>query len=914
MQQTSKLQTSGEMGLLSLTTILSEISTQSVIGNNFLDSIEKKFDDVLNYSKSIVSVLNDNLSITSNTVKNKSQEILQTISNNLSAVLDAILNKKPEKINPGSPLKPDKNLPKENKNEVNTSGLDIKGLTDLFKILKESLGQKLFKLMDRFNTALDKMVSLDSKKIGKFNGAIIKFNEILLNLQKNLKPVTLSLIGFAVAFGILSLVVLSPMLPVALLMLTGFLYVLQKTAGNKDMPNNMIQFAAGIGILTLGLIAMSFVDWTSIMKMVVFAGTLSLIFSIGGKRSELPNNMIQFATGLGILTLAMVAMSFVEWSSVFKMLLFAGTLGFIFSLGKGANELPNQMMKFAMGLGILTLALVAMDYIEWSSISKLLLFIGGLGLELFLINKFAGGSGPMKGLPGFAFGIGLLVLAMYAMKDLPWQAMTSTLLFIGGLGLVLKLFSPKSGLTMIMIGAGILAISGAFWIYKQSGFQVSDALSLAGSMGIVSAVVIGLGIPAISALVFTGSLALAAISASMLLSALALAGVSALNIDFGKILEYMGAVAMITAGFALLAIPAIPGALGATLFIPIALSALLGAGTIALLSVLPINKETIFNFMYGVGIMTLGFAAIAIPAIPGALGAGLFIPIALSALMGAGALALISKIEINQKNIDNFAFGIKALVGAYNDLGIIALGKTALKSAALLPIIAVSALAAGLFARIQNIDYIKGSVGLSVMISTLTTSFEKMSNWKSPVTGLSNLNSLASSLKTLNDLGFKSLTDTMNMFINGLSDDSKWNKINKNLETMRDTVKEIVSNINMINLTKSFALERNLKLLTQQLTNENLKIIIKELKELIGLLNESQLITSNQIQQPQSQPNNQPAFTSFNPILPENKSKETQTINTEDIEMILNQILNKLGGNLNVVLIDGNANKFSLMK
>lgn len=915
MQQTSKINptpgaTALDVGFASLTQILSEISLQTIEGNKFLLAIDKKFDNVLEISQSVVSLLNTELIENSTKIKNKTHELLSGIHQTISEILHELNNKKPVKNIP------EKNKPSNDNEPSNrniSTGSDITSITELFNVLKASLNNKLFKLMDRFNTALDKMITLDDKKIKKFNENIEKFDSIIDKLEKHLKPVSLSLIGFALSFGILSLIVMSPMLPIALGILSGFLYLMQKTAGKKDMPKNMIEFAAGIGILTLAMIALSYVNWVSIMKMIVFAGALGLIFSLGGKRSNLPKDMIQFAAGLGILTLALFAMQEVDWGSVLKMILFAGTLGLIFSIGGSKNELPVNLMKFAFGLGILTLALYAMQYIQWESIGKLLLFIAGLGIELVLINKF--GGGPMKGLPGFAFGLGLLVLAMYAMQELPISIMFTTLAFIAGLGLVLKLFNAQSGVSMLLISAGILGIAGAFWIYKQSGFEIKDALTLAGSLAIISAVIIGLG--ALSGIVLTGALALAAISASMLLSALSLAAVSALNIDFGKLLEFMGAVGLITLGFALLAIPAIPGAIGAVLFIPIAVSALLGAGTLALISILPINTDTVSNFMSAVRAITFGFAAIAIPAIPGAIGAALFLPIGVASLLAAGSLALISAITIDPKKIDSFALGIQGLVNAYNDVGLIKLAKVALKSAALLPIIAVSTMAALLFKTIETIDYIKASVGLTIMIQTLTTTFDKLSTWKTNVTdsALKSIAMLGASLKVLNDIGFEKLSNTMNMFINGLADDVKWAKINANLETMRDTVKDIVTNMNMINLSKSLALERNLKLLTQQLTNQNLKIVIDELKQLIGLLNESQLITTQQYQNSNNQNNNQnsntPAFTSFNPILPESNSKEKSTlVNMEDLENILNQILAKLGGNLNVVLVEGSINRF----
>lgn len=76
--------------------------------------------------------------------------------------------------------------------------------------------------------------------------------------------------------------------------------------------------------------------------------------------------------------------------------------------------------------------------------------------------------------------------------------------------------------------------------------------------------------------------------------------------------------------------------------------------------------------------------------------------------------------------------------------------------------------------------------------------------------------------------------------INSLSDSSAFNRITKNLQNTNKNVKEIVTNINKINISKAAALERNLKLLTQAKSQDALRIAIEELKEMIGLLKEAQ--------------------------------------------------------------------------
>ena len=680
-------------------------------------------------------------------------------------------------------------------------------------------------------------------------------------------------------------------------MLGKFLKIITSALENKNLTKDIKDFSIGIGILTLAMFAMAFVPFSGMFKMLGFIYMLgfALRSHLGG---SLATGMMEFGAGIGIMTLAMLAMTFVPIGTMFEMLLFIGGLGLVLRTFSGVTGTP-PLFKFALGMGMMVLALLAFSEVPIIAMEKMLGFILVLGLEMALINKI-GGGGAMRGLPGFAFGLGLMVLAMFAMNELPLEAMYKTILFIGALGLVLKLFNPGSGLNMLMIGGGIIAISAGLWIFKQTGFTINDGLLLGGTIVGLSAILALIGIPAVAGLIVVGSLALIGVGIAIALFSLSLGLISALNIKIKNILSFVGAVSLIslsfalitpviisgllgatlfipiavsallggitlglisaltfkpmtiidfmlsvgllTLGFALITPLVITGALGALLFIPITVSALIGGLTLAYISTLEFKTSTIIDFMLSVGLLTIGFAAIAIPAVAGAIGAALFLPIATVGLLGALALSAISNIKLNPKSISDFGISMGLLIDSFKSISGFGAAKAALKSAALLPIIGVATLAANLFNKIDNIDVISARIGLLSMIDTLSIVMGKLETWqnKNSFKSISSIGLLGISLKTFADSEFKGAADLMDRLVNSLSDDKKWDSINKHMLTLADNVKQIVTNVNMLNLEKAVALERNLKILASKDSNQNLKDVIEKLREMIGLLYENQ--------------------------------------------------------------------------
>jgi len=863
----AKQQNQSEMGLSSVTAMLHDISTDTIEGNIILESILKGFDKFeASMEASVFSVLNndwvkniDNFFKT----KNKSLEVLTSIKDNLEDMFfwfmeEKLLSNKNKGLptSTPTPIKKDdkkslgdlKDSVKDAKDSIKGS-IDYKGLVELIMSMVKNLNKKLYKKMNDFSEALSKFLEFDESKVEKFNTGVEKLTNIIEALDKHLTPVAKAMMLFSTSFIVLGLAVINPLLPLGIFMLGKFLKVITTALDKKTLSKDIKEFAMGIGILTLSMFAMAFVPFSGMFKMLgfIYALGFALRSHLGGSLSK---GMMQFGAGIGILTLSLFAMTEVPIWAMFKMLLFIGGLGFVLRTFSGVSGTP-PLFKFAIGMGMMVLALLAFTEVPIIAMEKMLGFILVLGLEMALINKL-GGGGAMRGLPGFAFGLGLMVLAMFAMNELPLEAMFKTILFVGALGLVLKLFNAGSGLNMLMLSGGILLLSAALWVFKKTGFTVNDGIILGGTIVGIAAIMAIIGIPAVAALVITGSVALAAIGIAIGLISLSLALASKVNINIINITSFMGSVALITIGFGLIAGLAVIGALGAVLFIPIAISALIGGLTLALISTLTFKPMTIIDFMLSVGTLTIGFAAIALPAVGGAIGAALFLPIAAAGLLGALALMAISNLKLNPKSISDFGLSMGYLIDSFKSINGFGAAKAAIKAALLLPILGVANLAANLFNKIDNIDVNSARIGLLSMVDTLSIVMTKLETWqnKNSFKSITSIGLLATSFKILDNSEFKGIADIMDRFVNSLADDKKWDSINKHMITLASNVKQIVTNVNMLNLEKAVALERNLKILSTKDSNSNLKDVLEKLKELIGLLNESQ---TRQIQQIQTQ-------------------------------------------------------------
>lgn len=740
-----------EMGLSSIASILANISQQTEQGNDFARNISGElhtfFNDVKQPFLSIYS--------RSVTYQDKMLSYVEQQTNKLTGIYESLItyfnqqNKPPNTIPTNDSItKPEqqstgifdkisknvegilKHLQKDSsdvsgKGASSTSGFfdGINIFAQSLVLIKKNLNNALIKNMDKFSDVYHRLTEKNSNDNAKaFTENFEKLGDSLDNLSKRLREPAKILGYLALSFVVLQLTILSPLFTTMMLGIGAFIFILSRVTNDKQFNPGIKDFAFGIATLSVALIMMNFIQWESLGKMIVFVGALGLalrtyttipgadksllylavgitmlviasiamayisweslgkmvLFIVGlnfalrsfsgpsGMGSDIKSSpMMLFAFGIAVLTLAMFAMTELPWEGIFKMIIFIGLLGLTMKLFNFNRMGPaNGMIQFSFGIAVLVLAMYAIDELPWETVWKMITFIGALGLTIRLING--------RGVPpllSFAFGLGVMVLAMYAMDELPWEAIGKTLLFLGGLGLVLKLFGTTSGLTMIGIGAGIGILVLALKYFKDSGFTLTDTLNFVCAIGGIAAILAVIGVPAIAGLVGLGALVVAGIGVALLAS---------------------------------------------------------GAG-FKMISDLNISVDNLINYFKGITIISLGFAALSGAMVFALIGATLFIPVAVASLIGAGALLAISKINLDVKKLGTYNTQVKALVDNINEFGIIEISKAGIKSLALIPIFTAGYLGAALLSKISGIEINKEKLGLfggmmNYMVDTILTS------------------------------------------------------------------------------------------------------------------------------------------------------------------------------------------------
>lgn len=425
-----------------------------------------------------------------------------------------------------------------------------------------------------------------------------------------------------------------------------------ETVRTKTKISPLQQIATGIGILVLALVAVNFLDFAGMVKLIGFIGLLAIVL-MGVKKIDVGASMFYFAAGIGVLTLAMAMMTFIEWESLTKLIVFIGLLGLIFKVSgfDTTKQKDSPLWMFSAGIGILVLALISMVLVDWQSIAKLLVFIGGLSLVL---HSFPG-TNPGWTMAQFAIGLGVMILAMYAMQLLPWTALLTTLGFLTALGWILKLYNPATTYAMLMVAGGLAAIAGVFFIISK--IDMSGEKMLIFGISVVGLSVMMAGLALIAPLMIAGSVAFAAMGVSLIVGALGLATISALTIDNEKIKAFGSAVWDLSVALTLALPMLLIGAVAAVALMPIAAATLLAAGSLKLLSMIDIKPEPIVRFLTGTKLLVDGINEFGLFSLAKAAAKSLLIlPVVATLLAAATVLQLISSLDIGDSKIQ--AFGV----------------------------------------------------------------------------------------------------------------------------------------------------------------------------------------------------------------------------------------------------------------
>ena len=555
-------------------------------------------------------------------------------------------------------------------------------------------------------------MSLDTKKLIFISSVLISFTTVMSVVGNQAATIAANFKKLSRSILLTTILLISPPFILAGAVLIGLIWGIRKAIG-KDFAVHWAfgKLAKGIMLLTVAMWGMSYIPFESVMKTILLLAALSAVISMfmdGKSKSSMSigkggikksstggiKGMTSFAIGIGILVLAMAGLAEVPYSSIFKMITFIALLGITFKLFNGGAP---SLMSFGIGIGILVLSLHAMDEVDWSMVFKMVAFIALLGIALQTFNN------SIPGLFMFSLGLGLLTLTMFALNELPDGVMSDTVAFIAGLGIATRFMSKAGAFNLLFIGVGLTAIAAAFLLIAISPITIEKGLIVGGTLLFIGGVVALLGIPVVAVLVGLGSVVIIALGIAMLGIAGSLMLLSMFKIKFGNVTRIMGAVSLLALTFTLLIPLTILGAIGAVAMLPIVFTTLVMAGTLMLLSLLKIDLGNVTQIMDAASLLAITFGLITPLAILGAIGAIAMLPIVFMTLVIAGTLMLLSLLKIDLGNVTQIMDAVKLLAitfGLMTPLAILAL----IGATLMIPVMLLALLSADVLMNIAKLE------------------------------------------------------------------------------------------------------------------------------------------------------------------------------------------------------------------
>jgi tape measure domain-containing protein len=457
----------------------------------------------------------------------------------------------------------------------------------IFLMFKNFLGKG--SLLDQFGKGFAGGIMANiSRSFGALSGSMQLLQGTMVGLQQNLKAKTLKEIALAIALLAVSVLAISLVDPKRLSssltaitvmfgQLLGAMAILNKvvaSAGFIKLPivaASLILLAGAINVLTLSVVALSFLSWESLLKglsgvaammttLVVAAGPLS---AAGPGMIRAGAGMLVIATALRIMALAVKAFGEMNLGDLAKGLgSVAASLAIIVrtssGFSKGMVAAGAGLILIATALRILAEAVEKFGGMDMATIGKGMLGIGAgliivaVAMSLMpkgMILQAAGLLLVAAALQGVARAVGIMGgMSLEELgKGLGALAVSLTLL---GLALIVMKGSFGASASLILAATGIAILASALktmgsmsWGSMLKSFIVlASALALIGAAGLL----LTPAIPSLLAfgaalLLIGGGLALAGAGIALIgvgLSALVVSGPAAFGILLAALVEF----------------------------------------------------------------------------------------------------------------------------------------------------------------------------------------------------------------------------------------------------------------------------------------------------------------------------------------------------------------------------------------
>jgi len=728
--------------------------------------------------------------------------------------------------------------------------------------------------------------------------------------------------------------------------------------------SGMFGFAMGLAVLVLTIAAVGELDWGPAFKLLGFIVLLGFAIGLPGlisKSSNRTSGMMGFSFGIAILVLTIAATSELDWKPAWKLLAFIAGIGLVTRLLKPDNITSMKTVAFAIGIMAISLWALSKVNITYEQIATIGLTLGVFLGVLFLASKMkmkiTQGSLMLLVVAGTSLVLATALWAISKMAPDPMQmvyfigAIVGLTLAFWGLSFILPFAMAGAGMA-ITLGLATLLIAAPLMMIQGLTFENVGAFLLA-----IGGLAVGLFLllPQLTIAVLSGAL-LIVVGLSVLIFAGALMAIMELEITDSKMQGFNDSLRSLMKTFSSFGlVETAKAALKAAALVPIILVSLGAAVVLKAIQDLDVSETKIGAF----GIFLGKFVNVTTDEIIKAEGSlkkatpGLD---ALSKLVNIGSdlaklivsfsnmnyneyavkdgklqivsVRKITDVEIAQVGVNvgklvqgllnplmamagdgeywDFGNGMKVLnpfkggLFGDNNKGVDRMGKIGEAFKPLIDSIATF----GSLSMSQDPKMLENfKLGLGGSITTLTDVFEKLENWKNKNApkSIENINTLITSLSALDS--FKSMSDSMDKLLGSLADDDKWGKINKNLSTLNENIGAIVKNINTIDIKKALALENNLKLMTEKTSSENLKLVVENLKQMIGLVVEGQQQQTQIIQ----------AYSPMSSIPEPVQAQQNNNSVLEDIKALMEKLNeglsgtnSKLSGKLKVQVVGAN--------
>lgn len=444
-------------------------------------------------------------------------------------------------------------------------------------------------------------------------------------------------------------------------------------SGGGFKGGGLIGFAFGLLVLTFAISQFAKISWQSVLKAISIIAVLGITFKLffqekttsiigfgrQSSRSKVPS-MIGFALGLGLLVLALDAVSEIEWKSVFQLVALMVAIGLVFKFLMPQKTKTSGMLGFALGLGIMLLALDAMSEISWENVGKLVTFMLGVGAALWLMK----GTGFLA-LMSLSLAIGVMTYSLMKLSEINFNGfvVVNFLLLVGGMAGILFFIGAPMFYKNILVGAGATLLMGwAAGVMADALLKISNLhFSLEGTLiWFLGTALLGAALFGIGLLVFGPQAAIFA------------AGIAAVLLIGG--------------------------------------SALLMAHALSAISELTYNENSFIQFSYGLTKIINAYINLdPIATLASVVTAVATIPILLTSLVAIGILKLIDftfGTGYSSLPVQTFTKSLGFLIGEFNsNIGLLVASKAAAKSFIILPVLGTMYLAALLLQKINNIEW-----------------------------------------------------------------------------------------------------------------------------------------------------------------------------------------------------------------